>query len=90
MDDRTDAWLDSELAGCSLADERLTRRLRKVLAQIGGAMGQSLPLPGLGQYQGGLSVLLERPGQRGGDIVRAFPVDPRANGRPQSNDPDAA
>lgn len=44
MDDRTDAWLDTELAGCSLADERLTRRLRKVLAQIGGAMGRSLPL----------------------------------------------
>ena len=44
MDDRTDAWLDIELAGCSLADERLTRRLRKVLAQIGDAMGQSLPL----------------------------------------------
>ena len=44
MDDWTDAWLDTELAGCSLADERLARRLRKVLAQIGGAMGQSLPL----------------------------------------------
>jgi hypothetical protein len=44
MDDRTGAWLDIELAGCSLADERLTRRLRKVLAQIGDAMGQSLPL----------------------------------------------
>lgn len=44
MDDTADAWLDTELAGCALADERLTRRLRKVLAQVGGAMGQSIPL----------------------------------------------
>ena len=44
MDDLTEAWLDTELAGCALADNRLTRRLRKVLAQIGGAMGQSIPL----------------------------------------------
>src|SRR3954454_21331966 len=41
---RRTAWLDKELAGCDLADERLTKRLRKVLAQIGGAMGQSIPL----------------------------------------------
>ena len=38
------AWLDGELAGCSLADERLTKRLRKVLAQLGSDMGQSIPL----------------------------------------------
>ena len=44
MDDRAETWLDTELAGCALADERLTRRLRKVLAQVGGAMGQSIPL----------------------------------------------
>ena len=44
MDDLTEAWLDTELAGCALADDRLTRRLRKVLAQVGGAMGQSIPL----------------------------------------------
>ena len=37
------AWLDAELAGCSLADERLNKRLRRLLGQIGGAMGQSLP-----------------------------------------------
>jgi hypothetical protein len=44
MDDRAGAWLDSEVDGCDLADERLTKRLRKVLAQLGGAMGQSIPL----------------------------------------------
>jgi hypothetical protein len=44
MDGATNAWLDGELAGCSLADERLTRRLRKLLAQIGSDMGQSIPL----------------------------------------------
>src|SRR3546814_579035 len=44
MDGATDAWLEDELAGCSLADERLNKRLRKLLAQIGSAMGQSIPL----------------------------------------------
>ena len=44
MEGTTNAWLDGELAGCSLADERLTKRLRKLLAQIGSAMGQSIPL----------------------------------------------
>jgi len=44
MDAEADAWLDAELAGCKLADSRLDKRLRKLLAQIGGAMGQSIPL----------------------------------------------
>jgi hypothetical protein len=43
MDDAADTWLDKELAGCHLADERLNKRLRKLLAQVGGAMGQSIP-----------------------------------------------
>lgn len=44
MAGRADAWLDHELAGCSLADERLNKRLRKLVAQIGSAVGQSIPL----------------------------------------------
>lgn len=40
MDEEADAWLDCELAGCNLAD----KRLRKLLAQIGSAMGESIPL----------------------------------------------
>src|SRR5258708_12767451 len=44
MDGEINAWLDGELADCSLADERLNKRLRKLLAQIGSAMGQSIPL----------------------------------------------
>ena len=44
MDGTTNAWFDDELAGCSLADERLNKRLRKLLAQIGSSMGQSIPL----------------------------------------------
>jgi hypothetical protein len=38
------AWYDRELAGCSLADERLTKRLRKLLEQMDGAVGASIPL----------------------------------------------
>ena len=44
MEGATNAWLDGELAGCSLVDERLNKRLRKLLAQIGNAMGQSILL----------------------------------------------
>ncbi len=44
MDEATDAWFDRELAGCSFADERLNKRLRKLVAQLGSAMGQSIPL----------------------------------------------
>lgn len=43
-DGATDAWFDRELAGCTLADERLSKRLRKLLVQIGSAMEQSIPL----------------------------------------------
>jgi hypothetical protein len=44
MDGKAIAWFDRELAGCSLADERLNKRFRKLVAQIGSAMGQSIPL----------------------------------------------
>jgi len=44
MDGIVESWVDGELGGCSLADDRLIKRLRKLLAQIGGAMGQSIPL----------------------------------------------
>ncbi|MHC4049402.1 transposase DNA-binding-containing protein [Bradyrhizobium sp. 25ACV] len=44
MDEKADAWFDRELAGCKLADERLNKRLRKLVAQIGSAMGESIPL----------------------------------------------
>ena len=56
MDESYTAWLDGELAACNLADERLTKRLRKLLGQIGGAMGpeHTLCLPGLGERQGSI------------------------------------
>jgi hypothetical protein len=44
MDEGSDAWFDRELAGCSFVDERLDKRLRRLVAQIGSAMGQSILL----------------------------------------------
>jgi len=44
MDAGIGAWFDREATGCGLADERLTKRLRKLLELMGGAMGGSLPL----------------------------------------------
>jgi Transposase DNA-binding len=37
-------WVDREIAGCEFRDSRLGDRFRKLLAQIGSAMGQSIPL----------------------------------------------
>lgn len=44
MDGAVEAWVDGELAGCNLPDDRSNKRLRKLLVQIGSAMGQSIPL----------------------------------------------
>ncbi|WP_247776708.1 transposase [Bradyrhizobium sp. CW1] len=44
MDEEAGVWFDRELAGCSLADVHLNKRLRKLVAQIGSAMGESIPL----------------------------------------------
>src|SRR4051794_37937405 len=38
------AWIDREIAGCRFADERLSGRLRTLLARMAGAMGGSIPL----------------------------------------------
>src|ERR687890_1775919 len=40
----TNAWIDRELAGCRFADGRLGSRLRTLLVQMAGAMGESIPL----------------------------------------------
>lgn len=37
-------WVDQESSGCKFSDERLGKRFRKLLEQIGSAMGQSIPL----------------------------------------------
>jgi Transposase DNA-binding len=44
MDGASEAWFDREIADCSLADERLRKRLGKLLDQTGSAMGESIPL----------------------------------------------
>jgi hypothetical protein len=40
----TEGWFEEELAGCQLADERLSRRLRQLVERMGGALGASIPL----------------------------------------------
>src|SRR5260370_859587 len=39
-----EGWVDREIAGCEFRDVRLRDRFRKLLSQIGSAMGQSIPL----------------------------------------------
>jgi Transposase DNA-binding len=43
MADDAPAWIECELEGCQFADERLGRRLRALLEQMAGAMGESIP-----------------------------------------------
>lgn len=42
MEDPAEASFDTELAGCDLVDERLTRPLRKVPAPLGGARADTM------------------------------------------------
>src|SRR5260370_1367119 len=44
MDGATGALFDRELAGCSFADERLSKRLRKLLERMECSMWEGLPL----------------------------------------------
>ena len=37
-------WVDREVGGCEFADVRLGRRFRDLLEQIGGAVGESIPM----------------------------------------------
>jgi len=39
-----EGWVDREVAGSEFRDARLCDRFRKLLAQLGSAMGQSIPL----------------------------------------------
>ncbi len=39
-----ECWIDRESSGCEFRDARLGDRFRKLLMQIGSAMGQSIPL----------------------------------------------
>jgi hypothetical protein len=38
------SWVDAEIAGCRLGDKRLVERLRRLLGELGEAIGQPLPL----------------------------------------------
>ena len=40
----TEGWIDREIGECEFRDARLGDRFRKLLGQIGSAMGQSIPL----------------------------------------------
>jgi hypothetical protein len=40
----TEGWVEEELTGCRLADERLSRRLRQLIERLGGSLGASIPL----------------------------------------------
>jgi hypothetical protein len=44
MDGAAEPWFDRELAGCGFADERLNKRLRRLLERMEGAVGASIPL----------------------------------------------
>lgn len=76
MDGEAGAWFDRELAGCSLADERLNKRLRKLIAQIGSAMRESILLVCQDWANTkAASLFFQRPGQRGGGPGWSLSID---------------
>ena len=44
MDEEGADWFGREISACDFADERLRARLGKLLGQLGGKVGQSIPL----------------------------------------------
>src|ERR1700676_3753951 len=36
-------WVDAELAGCEFSDVRLEKRFRKLVEQLSGGIGESIP-----------------------------------------------
>jgi Transposase DNA-binding len=36
-------WIDEELVGCEFSDVRLNKRFRKLLEQLSGGIGESIP-----------------------------------------------
>ncbi len=44
MDEDAVGWFDQEISGFHFADERLKGRFRKLIARMGGFVGQSIPL----------------------------------------------
>lgn len=42
--DRTDCWIDRELAGCTFADARLGKRFRILVERLSEGLGDSLPM----------------------------------------------
>ena len=41
---QTETWMDRELAGCKFRDVRLEKRFRKLIEQLSGALGESIPM----------------------------------------------
>ncbi len=52
-------WLDDEVSKNRFRDERLGKRFRLALDKLWEGMQQSIPLSGLGQYQGSLSIFIQ-------------------------------
>jgi hypothetical protein len=91
MDVSAARWFDDELAGCNFVDERLCKRLRRLLAVMEGRWARAFLLPaGLGQHKGSLPVLLQREGERGRDPGRSFSDDAAALCCDRGTDPGPA
>ncbi|XHO96847.1 transposase [Azospirillum sp. A26] len=85
----SNAWIEDELAGCRLGDERLERRLSTLLDQMSGAMGDSIPLAcqDWANTKAAYRVFLQRPGERRGHPLRALRRDTSACRRDRRSHP---
>ena len=70
-------WIEREVSGCEFKDARLGKEFRDLLEQIGGAVGETIPMACQDWHQGGVSVFLQRTCERGGHPVGSFSGHPR-------------
>src|SRR3954447_318827 len=43
LNTKTPEWIEQEMAGCSLPDQRLRQRLQQLLQQFSSGLGESIP-----------------------------------------------
>jgi hypothetical protein len=69
-------WIDRELAGSAFRDERLGKRLRKIVAQLDKAVGEPIPLACADWANTKCAFRRSRPGisSEGGRLYRSKPA----------------
>ena len=82
---QTETWMDRELAGCKFRDVRLEKRFRKLIEQLSGALGESIPMvcQDWANTKGAYRFLYNERVSEEEILSRTFPVHARASSCPE-------